>query len=410
MKQAPLGLLLAALLSVPARTEGGSASLDDAAVAALQKRWPQALGLVEKRLDDLPEMFVRDRAAALAALRGAADYAEAVDLPEAGRAEAQATAARAVRAGMDALGPQSGLFLGSDGGLGVIAREVLGDAAVRDALAKNGGAKAAEEGRLDLRAQSLYGEGRYAEAAEAAQAAQKIGPADPDASALLALIRNRAAAPRAIGAAMAAAPDGAATRSGTTQASAAPASFRLAASAPPPPGSAGPLNPKSADYWDRQLLASLLARSDANPVAREYLSPLLRASKVTIRLDREKSNPDIRGSWGYYDLRTSVIHYNLDLINKDIIQYDAYYARREPSRVLGPISPSRPLDAAQIDFVTGRFLPLAVHEAGGHGTNSDDLKRALGANRAPINKDTEVMAWRSRPRRSTPSAAATRAT
>lgn len=169
-----------------------------------------------------------------------------------------------------------------------------------------------------------------------------------------------------------------------------PTGFKTSAGAPPAPGSR-PLDPAAPDYWDRQLLAPLLARSDANIVAREYLSPLLRDGKVTIRV---VSDPSIAHAWGTYDLTTSVIKYNLDLINQDLREYNAFYARRDPGRVLAAISPRKPLDPKQIEFLTGRFLPLAVHEAGGHGSHAEALRKLLGTRAAPMNKDTELMAWR----------------
>lgn len=173
-----------------------------------------------------------------------------------------------------------------------------------------------------------------------------------------------------------------------------PRSFRRKAAPPPSAPKPKPLDPKAPDYWDRQLLAPLLTHSDANPVAREYLSPLLKANKVTLRLERVKTNPELNGVWGFFNLETSIIHYNLDAINDDIRQYDAFYAKTAPSRAVRPIRPTVPLDPAQIEYVTGRFLPLAVHEAGGHGTHASDLKQRLGSISAPINKDTEIMAWR----------------
>ena len=245
-------------------------------------------------------------------------------------------------------------------------------ALVEEALKRH----ASDPSLLAAKGEALFAQGDYDGAAQLAQKAfDGSAGTDRHAANLLALFEGPSPTSRA--------PAGG-------SGSASPRGFKT--QAPPPPAVARrPLDPRAPDYWDRQLLEPLLARSDANLVAREYLSPLIRAGKVTIRLER---GPSIAGAWGTYDLTTSVITYNLDLINQDLREYNAYYARHDPGRVLAPVSPRRPLDAKQIEFLTGRFLPLAVHEAGGHGTHADALRSLLGTRRAPSNKDTELMAWR----------------
>lgn len=243
-------------------------------------------------------------------------------------------------------------------------------------------------------ARALEGK-QYKEAADLAARALKAEPGNREALAVLHFAEGRAPASTKTSASeRAAAPVATAAPDVDLPSARLPRSFRRKATAPPATPKPKPLDPKARDYWDRQLLAPLLEHSDANPAAREYLSPLLREKKVTIRLERVLDDPDLNGVWGYLDIETSIIHYNLDAINDDIRQYSAFYAKTAPSRVLRQIKPAVPLDPAQIEHVAGRFLPLAVHEAGGHSTHAADLKQRLGSISAPMNKDTEIMAWR----------------
>lgn len=255
---------------------------------------------------------------------------------------------------------------------------------------------------LSMRAEALYGAGRYAEALAAAREVLRSEPNNREMLTVSKFSEDRVAAHAGDKPAGPPPPKAAPTPSigGSGRAevplpeAALPLEFRRSTVAPPPLAKGPRLDPKAPDYWDKQLLAPLLAHSDANLVAREYLSPLIRDHKVTIRVQTVAENHDLLKDWGYYDQETSIIYYNLDKINNDIRKYDAYYARRDPSRRLATISETHPLDPAQVEFLTGRFLPLAVHEAGGHGTHSAELTRRLGAISGPMNKDTEIMAWR----------------
>jgi len=244
---------------------------------------------------------------------------------------------------------------------------------------------------------SLAKAGDYASAQSAAELGLKRFPGDKNLLALYHEVKGRG-----MPSPVTAAPAGNAAILPVSEASAARSAstpltprggLRRSTVVPPPPGGAI-LDPKAPDYWDRQLLSPLLRRSDGNAVAKEYLSPLIRAGKVTLRFVTPREDPSIAGAWGTYNPRTSIIKFNLDSVNKEISEHGSFYAKRSPERVVGAILPGKPMDAAQIEFVVGRFLPLAVHEAAGHGTHGDDLRRRLGTRSAPMNKDTEILSWR----------------
>lgn len=190
----PLGLLVAVLLAVPIRAANDSGVLDPAAVAVLQKRWPRPLGLIQKCLAEPSGEFARDRPAVVSALNAATAFLEAEGLPEAARADARAATARDFRAGLDALGPHRSRFLSRDGGLGEIAREVLGAEALLEVLGRADADKPEAHGLLSVRAEALYHAKRYQEAAAVAlQAWELSGHTDTNAFALLKLSEGRTA-------------------------------------------------------------------------------------------------------------------------------------------------------------------------------------------------------------------------
>ncbi|UPT75882.1 MAG: hypothetical protein M0D55_09545 [Elusimicrobiota bacterium] len=182
------------LLAVPLRAANDSGVLDPVAVAALQKRWPRPLGMVQARLVEPSGEFVGDRPAVVSALNAATSFLEAEGLPEAARAGATTAAARDFRAGLDALGPHRARFLSRDGGLGEIAREVLGAEALLEVLGRADADKPEAHGLLSVRAEALYHAKRYQEAAAAAfQAWELSGHTDTNAFALLKLSEGRTA-------------------------------------------------------------------------------------------------------------------------------------------------------------------------------------------------------------------------
>ncbi len=385
--------------SLPA---AAAVALDASSAALVAKRWPQPYKALRQRLAEQSQAKAQTTESVVSILLAAADFIRAEHAPEPERANRKSAAGDAFRVGLDGLGADASRFLGRDGGLGEIARDVLGqDEFLRllDSLSENERGTASV---LSIRAEALYGAGRYA---EALTVAREVLRSEPNNREMLTVSKfsedrvasrasDKAAGPPPPASAKATSIGGPIAASVDLPEATLPAAFRHASVSPPPLGKAGALDPKAPDYWDRQLLAPLLVHSDANPVAREYLSPLILDHKVKIKLESLKENPELEGDWGYYDVETGVIHYNLDDINDEIRHYDAYYGRRDPARRLALISSARPLDPAQVQFLAGRFLPLAVHEAGGHATHSAELARRLGALSGPLNKDTEIMAWR----------------
>ncbi len=277
---------------------------------------------------------------------------------------------------------------------------MLGASAAVSALEKNGGDRAVEEGSLDLRAESLYRSGDFSKSADAARAALRIDPRDRDASVLLRLVENRVAALRATqawtGDAAAAPPQAAASNPRAefeTFSAGSSVRFRRS-SAAPPPSAVDALNPNTPDYWDRQLHDALLKASDANIVGREYLSPMLRSGRVHIMVaSPSKGDMKFANDWGDYDSEAGVARFNLVNINREIGEYDDFH-KSDSSAQIHRIKSRVPMDAAQVDFITHRFLPLAIHEVGGHGAHAADLRAALGRSAAPRDLDTEILAWR----------------
>ncbi|MFI5361345.1 MAG: hypothetical protein ACHQ49_05190 [Elusimicrobiota bacterium] len=126
MRRASLSLLLVGLLSA------ASAGSDSAVSAAVEKRWPGSLELIRERVAEKPETKAKTGPAVDAALASAASFAAAES--EGSAAAAKADSVRRFRAALEALGAERSRFLGGSGGLGVIARTVLGDAAFLEQL------------------------------------------------------------------------------------------------------------------------------------------------------------------------------------------------------------------------------------------------------------------------------------
>jgi hypothetical protein len=190
-----LNVILSVLLAVPA---AGVDVIEPADLAALQKRWPRPLALIMQRLEEPPRESEPDRPAVSSSLKAAAAFLRADELQDAARVEAKAVAAREFQAGLDALGPRSARFLEREGGLGVIAREVLGADTLVSILGR--GASDEPAGLLSMRAEALYFAGRYQEAARAAAEAWKLSAGqDKDALLILRSSEGRVAPSQASG-------------------------------------------------------------------------------------------------------------------------------------------------------------------------------------------------------------------
>lgn len=139
MRRAPLGLLLVGLLAVASAAAADFAASDPAASTVVERRWPGSLDLIGRRLAEKPDEISRTQPVVDAALRSAAAFAGAE--AGAGAAAAKEESVRSFRAALAALGRSRSRFLGGSGGLGAIARSVLGDGeflAQLDALKKIG--------------------------------------------------------------------------------------------------------------------------------------------------------------------------------------------------------------------------------------------------------------------------------
>ncbi|HXT00733.1 MAG TPA: hypothetical protein VN915_08675 [Elusimicrobiota bacterium] len=126
----------------------------------------------------------------------------------------------------------------------------------------------------------------------------------------------------------------------------------------------------TASSSDQVLRAALLARLKRNPVAAEFALPILEENDApSIVLRSEAEDASLRGAWATYkrDSRTLVL-------NRDAIASD-----------LGGTA-----DAAAL---AERYLPVFVHELGGHARHYERLAKTLGAP-APNARETEIIALR----------------
>lgn len=289
------------------------------------------------------------------------------------------------------LGPNTGRFFSRSGGLGVITQDILGPGAFLDVLHKTPASAGDRAGLASMTAEAFYNSGDFEHAAQAADAALKLNPDDKAAFAIYKLAHGRKKSDIREADSKPAAQSGAPiARALSTKMSQLPLSLKLKAQPPPDPNSQVPVAPPviQSDFLGAQLQRPLLTKSDQNPVSRKYLSPLLRSGHGPIRFARNGQGP-----WGTYDTRTGGIELNLDSINQDLRQYNAHQASIGRPQV-APIGLNTTLSRAQIDHLTTRFMPLILHEIGGHATNGKDLRALLKVDHSPVGFDTEVFAWR----------------
>jgi hypothetical protein len=121
------------------------------------------------------------------------------------------------------------------------------------------------------------------------------------------------------------------------------------------------------------LRAPLIARLRRNPVAAEFAVPLLeKPGAVAIAVRGESEDAGLKGSWAVYRRDARLLVLNRDAISDDL--------GRAPS-------------TADADAVASRYLPLFVHEIGGHARHYAELAERLGAP-APNVRETEEEALR----------------
>ncbi|MFI5345035.1 MAG: hypothetical protein ACHQ51_01555 [Elusimicrobiota bacterium] len=141
---------------------------------------------------------------------------------------------------------------------------------------------------------------------------------------------------------------------------------RAALASRPPAGSL-----KSEAPADVSMLrAALIARLKRNPLAAEFAVPILEAKGgVTLVVRSESEDASLKGAWATYkrDSRTLVL--NRDAIASDLPGgFDA-------------------------DRIADRYMPVFVHELGGHARHYRELAVILGAP-APNARETETNALR----------------
>jgi hypothetical protein len=143
----------------------------------------------------------------------------------------------------------------------------------------------------------------------------------------------------------------------------------LAAVRPPARPSAPP---PTAPVDEAALLrAALRARLPVNPVAAEFASPVAAGAEFPVELKRESEDAALHGAWASYRRDRRAL-----IVNRDVVEEDAR-ARGVP-----------PPGAAEL---ADRFLPVFVHELGGHARHYAELAKLLGAP-GPSVRETEVCA------------------
>ena len=156
-------------------------------------------------------------------------------------------------------------------------------------------------------------------------------------------------------------------------AAAAVAGVRAALAARPPQSMAG----KPATD-EGMLRAVLIARLKRNPVAAEYAVPILEEKDgVAFAISSEAEDAGLKGAWATYKRTCRIMVLNRDAISSDL---------GEP---LGPGA----LTAAQAEKIADRYMPVIVHELGGHARHYEQLAKILGAP-APNARETETNALR----------------
>jgi hypothetical protein len=120
------------------------------------------------------------------------------------------------------------------------------------------------------------------------------------------------------------------------------------------------------------LRAALIARLKRNPVAAEYAVPILEEKDgVTFAISSETDDAGLKGAWATYKRTSRTMVLNRDAIDSD----------------LGASA------AGRMDQIADRYMPVIVHELGGHARHYEQLAKILGAP-APNARETETNALR----------------
>jgi hypothetical protein len=129
---------------------------------------------------------------------------------------------------------------------------------------------------------------------------------------------------------------------------------------------------------EEALRAALISRLKRNPVAAEFAAPILEEKDgVALVLRAEADDPSLKGAWATYKRNSRTLVLNRDAIDSDL---------SEPLKADGPTP-------RQLELLADRYLPVFVHELGGHARHYEQLARILGAP-APNARETETNALR----------------
>jgi hypothetical protein len=141
-----------------------------------------------------------------------------------------------------------------------------------------------------------------------------------------------------------------------------------------------PQKPASVSDEDA-LRAAMIARLKRNPVAAEFAVPILEEKDggVSIEIRSEAEDPGLKGAWAQYQHKSDS---RVFVLNRDAIDQDL-------SEPLNPGVPS----ARQLELLADRYLPVIVHEIGGHARHYEQLAKILGKS-APNVRETETNALR----------------
>ena len=129
---------------------------------------------------------------------------------------------------------------------------------------------------------------------------------------------------------------------------------------------------------EEALQAAVLSRMKRNPVAAEFAAPILEEKDaVAFVLRSEADDASLKGAWATYKRNTRTV-----LLNRDAIASD-----------LGESLDRGGPTPRQLERLADRYLPVFVHELGGHARHYEQLARILGAP-APNARETETNALR----------------